>query len=121
MSPSIPFLQSLKDFRLRHAQYRTDPDLQALTQAIPMIPIWLVQERKKRGMKLSTHRNRIPLFLLLRAYALFDRDDHETMNDVYAYGADGVYEYDGDLDPVDTFGRPFYARVINGTQVRGSF
>ena len=31
---------SLADYRLRHAQYRTDPDLQALHAVAPMIAIW---------------------------------------------------------------------------------
>lgn len=31
---------SIQDYRLRHAQYRTDPDLQALHAQIPMIAVW---------------------------------------------------------------------------------
>jgi alkaline phosphatase D len=31
---------SLADYRMRHAQYKTDPDLQALHAAAPMIAIW---------------------------------------------------------------------------------
>lgn len=31
---------SLADYRTRHAQYRTDPDLQALHAAAPMIAVW---------------------------------------------------------------------------------
>ncbi|RZI98627.1 MAG: alkaline phosphatase, partial [Haliea sp.] len=31
---------SLEDYRLRHAQYRTDPDLRALHAAVPMIAVW---------------------------------------------------------------------------------
>lgn len=31
---------SLADYRKRHAQYRTDPSLQAMTQAHAMIPLW---------------------------------------------------------------------------------
>ncbi|WP_374335052.1 alkaline phosphatase [Methyloversatilis sp.] len=31
---------SLADYRTRHAQYRTDPDLQALHAAVPMIAVW---------------------------------------------------------------------------------
>lgn len=31
---------TLADYRIRHAQYRSDPNLQALTQKMPMIPIW---------------------------------------------------------------------------------
>ncbi len=30
----------LADYRQRHAQYRTDPDLQALHAAVPMIAVW---------------------------------------------------------------------------------
>jgi alkaline phosphatase D len=30
----------LDDYRTRHAQYRTDPDLQALHAALPMIAVW---------------------------------------------------------------------------------
>jgi alkaline phosphatase D len=30
----------LADYRVRHAQYRTDPDLQALHAALPMIAVW---------------------------------------------------------------------------------
>jgi alkaline phosphatase D len=33
-------LLSLDDYRRRHAQYRTDPDLQALHAAMPMIVVW---------------------------------------------------------------------------------
>lgn len=33
-------LISLEDYRTRHAQYKTDPDLQALHAAHPMIAIW---------------------------------------------------------------------------------
>lgn len=31
---------TLEDYRTRHAQYRRDPNLQAATQAMPMIAIW---------------------------------------------------------------------------------
>ncbi len=31
---------TLEDYRLRHAQYRTDPGLQAITAKMPMIAIW---------------------------------------------------------------------------------
>lgn len=31
---------TLSDYRRRHAQYRTDPDLQAMTAAHPLIPVW---------------------------------------------------------------------------------
>ena len=31
---------SLADYRIRHAQYRTDPGLQATTALMPIIPIW---------------------------------------------------------------------------------
>ena len=31
---------SLEDYRIRHAQYRSDPNLQATTANMPMIPIW---------------------------------------------------------------------------------
>ena len=31
---------TLADYRTRHAQYRTDPDLQAATARMPLIPIW---------------------------------------------------------------------------------
>ncbi|WP_230658144.1 alkaline phosphatase D family protein [Psychrobacter sp. I-STPA10] len=31
---------SIQDYRLRHAQYKTDPDLQALHERIPMIAVW---------------------------------------------------------------------------------
>lgn len=31
---------SLADYRVRHAQYRTDPDLQSLHAAMPMIAVW---------------------------------------------------------------------------------
>ncbi|MCW7542051.1 alkaline phosphatase D family protein [Aquabacterium sp. A7-Y] len=31
---------SLADYRMRHAQYRSDPDLQALHAALPMIAVW---------------------------------------------------------------------------------
>jgi phosphodiesterase/alkaline phosphatase D-like protein len=31
---------SLSDYRTRHAQYRTDPNLQAVTALMPLIPIW---------------------------------------------------------------------------------
>ncbi|MFN3233269.1 MAG: alkaline phosphatase D family protein [Alphaproteobacteria bacterium] len=31
---------SLEDYRLRHAQYRTDPDLQAMTARHPLIAVW---------------------------------------------------------------------------------
>ena len=31
---------SLQDYRLRHAQYRSDPSLQAVTAKMPMIAIW---------------------------------------------------------------------------------
>jgi alkaline phosphatase D len=30
----------LADYRMRHAQYRTDPDLQAMHAALPMIAVW---------------------------------------------------------------------------------
>jgi alkaline phosphatase D len=30
----------LADYRMRYAQYRTDPDLQAVHAALPMIPVW---------------------------------------------------------------------------------
>jgi alkaline phosphatase D len=30
----------LADYRVRHAQYRTDPDLQALHASVPMIAVW---------------------------------------------------------------------------------
>lgn len=33
-------LLTLDDYRLRHAQYRTDPDLQALHAAVPFICVW---------------------------------------------------------------------------------
>ena len=33
-------LITLTDYRRRHAQYRTDPDLQALHAALPMIAVW---------------------------------------------------------------------------------
>jgi len=33
-------LLTLEDYRLRYAQYRTDPDLQALHAAMPMIAVW---------------------------------------------------------------------------------
>ncbi|MFP4276498.1 MAG: alkaline phosphatase D family protein [Wenzhouxiangella sp.] len=33
-------LTSLEDYRLRHAQYKSDPDLQAVHAAMPMIAIW---------------------------------------------------------------------------------
>jgi alkaline phosphatase D len=33
-------ITSLQDYRTRHAQYRRDPDLQALHQALPMIAVW---------------------------------------------------------------------------------
>jgi len=41
-SPTQPTheLLSLADYRERHTQYRTDPDLQSLAGAAPMIPIW---------------------------------------------------------------------------------
>lgn len=31
---------TLDDYRIRHAQYRTDPDLQALHAALPVIAVW---------------------------------------------------------------------------------
>ncbi|MGB6228596.1 MAG: alkaline phosphatase D family protein [Litorimonas sp.] len=31
---------TLEDYRTRHAQYRRDPDLQAATRTLPLIPIW---------------------------------------------------------------------------------
>lgn len=31
---------ALSDYRVRHAQYKTDPDLQALHAALPMIAVW---------------------------------------------------------------------------------
>ena len=31
---------SLEDYRIRHAQYRTDPNLQAATAAMPLIALW---------------------------------------------------------------------------------
>ncbi|WP_227429047.1 alkaline phosphatase D family protein [Psychrobacter sp. I-STPA6b] len=31
---------SIQDYRLRHAQYKTDPDLQRLHERIPMIAVW---------------------------------------------------------------------------------
>ena len=31
---------TLEDYRIRHAQYRSDPNLQAATANMPMIPIW---------------------------------------------------------------------------------
>ncbi|MEP6343650.1 MAG: alkaline phosphatase D family protein [Maricaulaceae bacterium] len=31
---------TLEDYRIRHAQYRSDPNLQATTANMPMIPIW---------------------------------------------------------------------------------
>ncbi|MGB0907542.1 MAG: alkaline phosphatase D family protein [Maricaulaceae bacterium] len=31
---------SLEDYRIRHAQYRTDPSLQAMTAKLPLITIW---------------------------------------------------------------------------------
>jgi alkaline phosphatase D len=31
---------ALAEYRARHAQYRTDPDLQALTAAVPLIAVW---------------------------------------------------------------------------------
>ena len=31
---------SLTDYRIRHAQYRTDPGLQALMASVPMIAVW---------------------------------------------------------------------------------
>lgn len=31
---------SLSDYRIRHAQYRTDPGLQALMASVPMIAVW---------------------------------------------------------------------------------
>jgi alkaline phosphatase D len=37
--PSTEIL-SLADYRARHAQYKTDPDLQALHAAAPMIAVW---------------------------------------------------------------------------------
>ncbi|WP_395139810.1 alkaline phosphatase D family protein [Schlegelella aquatica] len=33
-------LVTLADYRTRHAQYKTDPDLQALHAAVPMIAVW---------------------------------------------------------------------------------
>lgn len=33
-------LITLSDYRRRHAQYRTDPDLQRLAAAVPMIAVW---------------------------------------------------------------------------------
>jgi len=33
-------ITSLSDYRTRHAQYRTDPNLQAVTALMPLIPIW---------------------------------------------------------------------------------
>ena len=33
-------LLTLSDYRMRHAQYRTDPALQAMTAAHPLLPIW---------------------------------------------------------------------------------
>lgn len=33
-------LITLSDYRRRHAQYRSDPDLQALSAAVPMIAVW---------------------------------------------------------------------------------
>ena len=39
VKPSNEIL-SLSDYRTRHAQYKTDPDLQALHAAAPMIAIW---------------------------------------------------------------------------------
>ncbi len=33
-------LITLSDYRRRHAQYRSDPDLQALAAAVPMIAVW---------------------------------------------------------------------------------
>lgn len=33
-------LTSLEDYRLRHAQYKSDPDLQAVHAAMPMIAVW---------------------------------------------------------------------------------
>lgn len=39
---SLPATETvaLADYRLRHAQYRTDPDLQALHAALPMVAVW---------------------------------------------------------------------------------
>jgi alkaline phosphatase D len=31
---------TLEDYRIRHAQYRTDPDLQAMHAALPVIAVW---------------------------------------------------------------------------------
>lgn len=39
---SVPTTEilSLADYRLRHAQYRSDPDLQTLTANVPLIAVW---------------------------------------------------------------------------------
>ncbi|RKT54306.1 alkaline phosphatase D family protein [Saccharothrix australiensis] len=35
-----PEISSLADYRVRHAQYKTDPDLQAAHAAAPWLPVW---------------------------------------------------------------------------------
>jgi len=44
---------TLEDYRIRHAQYRTDPSLQAMSAKFPMITIWDVWQNP-RGL----HRRR---------------------------------------------------------------
>jgi len=44
---------TLEDYRIRHAQYRSDPNLQAATANMPLIPIWMPTRPPETGQALS--------------------------------------------------------------------
>ena len=87
----IPFseLKSLSDYRIRHAQYKSDLDAQLLHASFPMIPIWDDHEVANNSYKTGAqnHQENEGFFLSRKRNALKAYFEWMPVRDIERFGS----------------------------------